>query len=171
MTQYVPLNVRTAAYAREGDDVQVALVTVTHPSLAAPLRFSSDSADRLSLEPLRYGTRSRDLEFVFALKGAIVPDDKKETPPRAALVFDNTGADMVTVLRGIETRATVKIELVLASAPDTVFQSFNWLRVTHAGYDQQSVTLDLSFDDYTTRQFGRKATKQRFPGLFGIPNA
>ncbi|WP_424360256.1 hypothetical protein [Methylocystis parvus] len=167
----MPLDVRGAAYARESDEVQVALVTLSHASLSEPLRFSSDSADRLSIEPLRYGTRSRGLEFVFALKGAIVPDDKKETPPRAALVFDNTGADMVTALRGLETRATVKIELVLASSPDVVFQAFNWLRVIHAGYDAQSVTLDLSFDDYASRQFGRKATKQRFPGLFGIPNA
>jgi hypothetical protein len=68
MSRLVSLNVRVAANAEHASEVPVALVTITHPGLDAPVRLSSDPTSRLSADPLRYGTYHRGdvYEFVCA---------------------------------------------------------------------------------------------------------
>ncbi len=59
----IPLTVRRAMYAEHSEECEVALVTITHPDLDAPVRVSSDPTERLSVEPLRlrkfFGVKSR----------------------------------------------------------------------------------------------------------------
>jgi hypothetical protein len=42
------LNFRKALYAQESGEVPIFLLTITHPSLAAPIRLSTDPTARIS---------------------------------------------------------------------------------------------------------------------------
>jgi hypothetical protein len=167
----LPLTVRGILHAEHTGEMEVALVTITHPNLATPVRVSSDPTQRLSSEPLRYGTISNSIEYEFILMSAIVPDDQKGTPPRTAIVLDNVTAGLVALVRSFTSPATAEIALVLASAPDVVFQRYKRLRTIRCSFDDSTVTIDLSREPFTSEPFGRRQTKDGFPGLHGIPSA
>lgn len=167
----IPLTVRRSMYAEHNEEVEVALVTITHADLVTPVRLSSDPTRRLSVDPLRYGTTSRGNTFDFVLMSAIVPDDRKGTPPRVALVLENVGFDVVDVAQSFTDPATAAIELVLASAPDTVIQAYRGLRIVRCSFDDVSATFDLSREPFTSEPFGARQTKALFPGLHGLASA
>lgn len=168
---YLPLTVRRAVHAEHTAEIEVALVTITHANLATPIRVSSDPTQRLSAEPLRYGTISNDIEYEFILMSAIVPDDQKGTPPRTALVLDNIGAALVELVRSFTSPATAEIALVLASAPDSVFQRYKGLRIVRSSFDDSTVTIDLSREPFTSEPFGARQTKNFFPALHGLASS
>ncbi len=167
----IPLTVRREIYAQHSQEIEVALVTVTHPSLDEPVRISSDPTFRLGVEPLRYGTPSRGNDYDFVLMLAIVPDDRKATPPRVALMFENVGFDVVAVAQSFVSPATASIELVLASAPDTVIQAFRGFRIVRCSFDDVTATFDLSREPFLSEPFGARQTKNFFPGLHGLASA
>jgi hypothetical protein len=167
----IPLTVRSAMYAEHSEEVEVALVTITHPDLDAPVLVSSDPTERLGVDPLRYGTTSRGNEYEHVVMSAIVPDDRKGTPPRVALVFENVGFDVVEVAQSFTNPATASIELVLASAPDTVIQAYRGLRIVRCTFDDATATFDLSREPFTSEPFGGRQTKNFFPGLHGLASA
>lgn len=167
----IPLTVRGAMYAEHSEEIEIALVTITHPSLDAPVRVSSDPTERLSVDPLRYGTKSRGAEYDFVLMSAIVPDDRKGTPPRVALIFENVGFDVVTVAQSFTNPATAAMELVLASAPDTVIQAYRGLRIVRCAFDDVTATFDLSREPFVSEPICARQTKNFFAGLHGLPSA
>lgn len=164
----VPLTLRRVVAQEQADDVEIVLITISHPDLAAPVRISSDPTRRLSVEPLRYGTRSRGVDYEFLIASVVTPDDRKGSPPATSLVFDNVSVDMVDVMRSFTSPASVDLELVLSSEPDFVLQAFRHLRLIKCRYDVAAVTVDLSKEPFVAEPFGARQTKQFFPGLFGI---
>ncbi|HEY5209301.1 MAG TPA: hypothetical protein VIJ42_07640 [Stellaceae bacterium] len=54
----VSLNQRLSFDAAASDEVEICLIKISHPSLDAPIRLSTDATQRLSIEPLAYGTQS-----------------------------------------------------------------------------------------------------------------
>jgi hypothetical protein len=167
----IPLTVRASMYAEHTDEVEVALITIDHDDLDAPVRLSSDPTERLSSDPLRYGTTSNGNEFDFVLMQAVTPDDRKGTPPRVQLVMENVGFDVVEVAQSFTTPGTATIEMVLASAPDTVIQTFRELSIVRCSWDESSATFELSREPFVSEPFGARQTKNFFPGLHGIPSA
>lgn len=167
----IPLTVRRTLLAEHSDEVEIALVTFTHPDLAAPIRLSSDPTERFSVDPLRYGTTSRGQQFEHILMSAIVPDDQRGVPPRLALVLDNVAVEMVETLRSFSEPATAVVEFVLASAPDALYQKFARLQTTRVAYDAESITIDLAREPFVSEPFGQRQIKHFFPGLFGLPSA
>jgi hypothetical protein len=168
----VPLSVRNALLAQETEEVEVALVTITHDSLAQPVRVSSDATQRLSTDPLRYGTVSGGIEYEFILMSALVPDDQKDAPPQTAIVLDNVDARLVEIAQSFASPpAEAEISIVMASAPDFVIQQFKRMQIVRVSFDESRVTFSLSREPYLSEPHGTRMTKQFCPGLHGIPNA
>lgn len=168
---YIPLSARRTMFEERTPELEVLLVTITHPDLAAPIYLSSDPTERLSTDPLVYGTRSNGIEYFFVLMGAVLPDDRKGTPPRTALTFDNIQSSYVELTRSFTSPAFVDMKVVFASAPDLVTQHYAGLRMTRVSYDESSLTFDISRELFLSEPFGARQTKNFFPGLFGLPNA
>jgi len=167
----VPLTARRAMYEQNSSQIEALLITITHPDLAEPVRLSSDPTERLSADPLEYGTISNGLTFKFVEMTAILPDDQKGVPPRTALSFENIDSAYVELARSFTAPAQAKLEVVFASAPDYVTQRYTRLRMTKVSYNESSITFDLSRDHLQTEPFGARQTKAFFPGLHGIANA
>ncbi len=161
------LDARSKLQAQEQSDVPVVLVIITHELLDSPVYLSSDPTAELSSDPLIYGTRSRGIEYQFAMMSAVVPDDRERTPAAASLRFENVDADLATVARSVTTPASVTLRLVFASAPDAVEFEWSGMKVIKASGNADVVTLDLSREPITNEPFpAHYMTRNRFPGLF-----
>lgn len=170
----VSLNARTAHDAASTAEVEVVLFTFEHATLSAPVRLSTDPTERLSTEPLAYGTRSAWLDadpatepYLFVLASAALPDDIEDSPAAAEIVLDNVDVGIAEALRSITNRATAHMAIVLASTPDVIEAEFRDLRLIAADGDADRVSLHLSRLPIEEESVPMdRFTKQRFPGLF-----
>jgi Domain of unknown function (DUF1833) len=147
------LNFRRALFAQESAEVPVFLLTISHPTLTSPILLSTDNTTRITTDPLVYGTVSRGLTFLYAGVGLQLPDEQDGSAPAAKLVIENITRDLIPMARSIQTPAQVKIEAVLASAPDTVEITFPSFDMTNLQYDQATLQFDLTMDALTTEPF------------------
>lgn len=167
MPQQLSLTFREAANAASSDEVPIVLVELT-PADGDTVYLSSDPTQRLSVDPLRYGTISNGQEYQFVLMSVAWPDDQEGSPPATSLVFANVVEDMAAAARSVTpgTQADVALSLVLSSDPDAVEESY-LMKATGSTYDAQKVTLTVSREPIETEPYpAQRMTKQRFPGLF-----
>ncbi|TMV09815.1 hypothetical protein FGK63_01725 [Ruegeria sediminis] len=170
----VSLNARSAAEAATTDEVEIALFSITHPYLDAPVRLSTDPTERLSVEPLMYGTRSAwdgadpvTDPYLFVLASAELPSDQEDAPATATIVLENVDNDIAALLRSFTDLPVVNMAVVLASSPDVVEVEYRDLRIVGAEGDASEISLQISrrpIEDETVPM--DRFTKDRFPGLF-----
>ena len=166
MAKYYSITARTAFNAPAAEEVGVVLAKVTHPDLDEPVYLSSDPTERLSTDPLIYGTRRSGQDWLFVFMGAMVPDDQKDVPPRASLVFDNVRREIVDQLRSIITPVSVDLTVVLASDPENVEAQYTDLKGVKAGGEANQITLEISREPFTDEPWpSGRMTWERFPGL------
>lgn len=152
---------------QETAEVPILLLTITHPDLAEPMRFSSDATQRDSDTPLVYKTVSRGDDYYFVPMQATLPDDREDGVPEAQLRLSNVGRDLIEVLRSTSWPATVTMELVLASDPDGVEIEWPDFDLSSIDYDASEITLHLTIDALASEEFPAGAfTPGYFPGLF-----
>ena len=138
------------------------------------MRLSTDPTERLSLDPLTYGTRSRWLRadpqsepFQFILMSADIPGDLEDAPAAATFVLDNVSQDMASLLRGFIDRPTVSLAVVLASSPDVVEVEYQCMVMLGSEGSVGEIIINVSrspIEDETVPM--DRFTKDRFPGLF-----
>jgi hypothetical protein len=161
------MNFREAMHAQETGEIPIALLTITHPDLAEPIRLSGDNTERLTTDPLVYGTVSRSNDYLFIPFRLVLPDDHDETAPQASLELSNITREHVAIMRSIVLPASVMIEIVLVSDPDEVEITFPSFDLTKADYDANVMTLSLSMDPMITEPFpAHSFDPASFPGLF-----
>lgn len=167
------LNARLAQDAEGSAEIETALILIEHPELAEPIRLSTDNTERISDDPLYFGTRSTwrgsnpiTEPFLFVVASAILPGDAEDEPASARIVLENLDADMVELVRSFTDPADISIAVVLASSPDLVEAEFTGLRLVSAEITAGEITLALSRDEIELEMFppGRM-TRLNFPGL------
>lgn len=148
---------RRAVYAPESDEVFLVLLTIDHDSLDEPIRVVNN------LEKIT----SRGEEFIAFPFDISLPDDKEDAPPRARLAIDNVSREIGQAIREIVGPPSVMIEVVMASAPDTVEASFPNFLLRNVSYDAAVVSGELMVEDLTREPFpARKFTPGAYPGVF-----
>lgn len=168
----ISFNARLAADAESTDEIEVVLIKITHPLLDAPIRLSSDNTERISVEPLAYGTRSTWLTddgspFLFILMGAQIPDETDEEPPAGSLVLANLDSAIAEVLTSTTVPAIVSMALVLASSPDEVEHEFLDMQLRSAEGDGDQIVLSFTKEPVLNETYpSDRMTKERFPGLY-----
>jgi len=135
-----------AMTGQQTTEVIVVLVTIDHDFLTDPLLFSSDPTERVSSVPLLYKTVSRGDDYFYVPMEVTLPDEAEGTSLQAKLKVSNVGREQITLLRSVSTPATVTLEVVLASDPDTVAITLPVLDLTGANWDGQAVELTLTIE-------------------------
>lgn len=166
----ISLNARLAQDAEATDAIEVVLIEITHPDLAAPIRLSTDATERISTEPLVYGTRSAwrgaTEPWLWVVASALLPSDLDDAPAAATIELENLDQDMVALVRSFITPADVALAVVLASSPDLVEVEYGGLRLVSADYDAGSVSLSISREEIEAEYFpSGRLSRLRFPGL------
>lgn len=161
------LNFREALFAQESGEVVIFLLTITHDELEDPIRLTTDPTERKSDTPLIYRTMSRGEEYLFAGVDVTLPDDQDKSPPASKLSIANVTRELIPLARSVSTPPSVKIEAVLASAPDTVEMIWPAMDMSNLTYDASFLQFDLTMDALVTEPYPSGTfSPASFPGLF-----
>ncbi|WP_172298365.1 hypothetical protein [Pseudoruegeria sp. HB172150] len=168
------LNARAARDAQSTDEVEVMLFSFDHDNLDAPLRVSTDPTERISTEPLLYGTRSSWLgadpetePYLFTVASAGLPDDTEEGGGTIELILSNLSVEIAKTLRSFTDRATVDIAVVLASSPDEIEDELRGLKLIESSGDASDYRLVITRDPVEEESVPTDSfSKARFPGMY-----
>lgn len=154
------------------DEVDLCFLTITHETIAEPIRVVWDTKDFI------YGGNT----FTgFPFEITILSDD--ENPPTARLAIQNIDPRIMDVLRGLASPLRIKIELLHSNDFNlTVDPRVEWgggSPGAHVAYSADKLFLvnvkgdiltlqaDIVGWNYLQRVWpGVRATQEKFPGLF-----
>lgn len=143
-------------HAQETGEVWLVLVTIEATNLATPIRVVNNNEDITSRGNLYQA-------FPFDI---ILPGQDPDGTPRAVLRFDNVDRTAIAAIRGVTSAPTVTLEVILASAPNTVEISFGAMSLRNVSYDATSVEGELHVEPLLNEPITLNMTPSRFPGLF-----
>ncbi|CAB5220427.1 Domain of unknown function DUF1833 [uncultured Caudovirales phage] len=146
----------SSAFAAQTDEVWLVLLTITHATLSTPLRFVNDYQSLTSRGNVY-------LAFPFEVE---FPEQDPDSAGEARLTIDNIDRQIVNTIRAISSPPEVKLEIILASQPDTVEAEFSGLVLRNVAYDALKVSGTLRFEDIMTEPVSLQMTPARFPGMF-----
>lgn len=169
----VSLNARLSQDAEASDEIHAVLFEIEHPDLIAPILLSTDNTERLSDEPLYYGTRSlwrsqngRAREFLWIVASTLLPSDLDDAPAAATIILENLDRSMAELIRSFTDPATIHMAAVLASSPDLVEAEYTDLLLTSAEITAGEITLSVSREEIESEYVpGGRMTAQAFPGM------
>lgn len=149
---------KQAVFAPQTGEAFLVLVTIDHPTLAAPLRATSDAV----------ATVSRTETFAAFPFQIALAEQGEDKAPRMQLAIDNVDRQIVQALRDAGLDApSVLVEVVRGSDPDTVEASLPDFALADASYDALVVQGDLAVEDFSALPYPYQTfTPNRFPGLF-----
>ncbi len=157
MSRDVSLAARAALYAQQTSVVPLMLLTIDHDDLVAPVRLVSDLVNLTS----RGNTYS-----AFPFEPMLPPAVQGELP-RLDLVFHDVEQELVAIARSISTPATVSMELVMSTSPDTVEAGPWQYDVTSIQYTAAELRLGLTVEQLITEPYPyRLFNPVDFPLLF-----
>lgn len=162
------LNLREELFNADSGEYLIFLLTITHPSLEEPIRLTSDATERLETDPdLIYGTNSRGETYYFIGMQIVLPSEQEKSPPNSKLVISNVDRSIIPLIRSITSPAEVLIEAVRTSDPETVEFTIPKMEITHATYDADQISFDLTIDALAAEPYPADSfTPGNFGGLF-----
>lgn len=165
--RYVSMNMRRLLQGtNEEDDVGVLLATITHQSFEAPVRYSTDNKDLISLEPYVRGTKVGDLEHIQAIRGVRLPETT-DISPRGELVINDLDGRLARGMLTIAPEpATISIVIVRAAQPDIVEIDVGEWEVASVTSRGGTLALELAETDRDEPFPAHRMSKLNCPGLF-----
>lgn len=148
---------REEMFSAEATGVWTALATITHAALSEPVRIANNNENVLSR-----GELYRKCPFAVKL-----PIHSEDGPPGAQLRAPNVSQDLVAILREINSPASIKFEVVLASNPNFIEIEYGVMRITFVRVTEAIVSATVGLDDLRTEPFPAHGfVPTYFPGLF-----
>lgn len=143
-------------YAANTGGVWLALVTITHDDFAATIRLVND----------RQNVTSNGQVFTACAFSLTLPPDA-DTAPRAVLSIDNVDRSIVASVRAITSPATVRVDVIRRSAPDTLIISYPYLRAVSATISSDRIDFTVAGDRVLDESYpGQEFTPLAFPAGF-----
>lgn len=153
MSRDLPAEHTREAYKQETSEAWIDLITIDHRELVQPIRVSANHA------PVSSGG---ELYTSFPVR-VIRPSDGDTG---ANLEISNVDQQIIGVLRGITTPATIDIRTVLASDPNIVVQTFEGLEWRQVNFNAGTINGKLAVQFYNQEYLTGQFTASRYPGLF-----
>ena len=140
----------------EAGDPFLILATITHDDIST-IRLAQNTEDVVS----------RGNTFTAFPFEVLLPEQRADRLARATLEFCNIDRLLVPLLRSVHTPPSIRIEIVLASAPDVVEYGPYDYSVLGSNYDAQTARLECAHEDILNEPFPRdRFTPNTAPGVF-----
>ena len=170
----VSLNTRLAQDAVGSDVIYVALFEINHPELEKPIRLSTDNTERLSADPLYYGTRSTwrganpvTDPYLWVIASVLLPSDQEDMPAAGTLILENLDAEMVRLVRSYKDIATLHLAVVLADSPNLLEAEYTNMEIASTDIDAGEIVLSYGREEIEMEPFpAHRMTRNYYPGLF-----
>lgn len=144
------------SFKTNSDQVWLALLTISHSTLATPIRVVNNNENITSR-----GNLYQWFPFMIEL-----PGEDPDSPSRARLRIDAVDRQIIEVIRSISSPPSITIEIILAATPDVVEIAYSGMTLREVQYDVQSISGDLVYESIYTEPVTTTMTPSRFPGLF-----
>ncbi len=146
-----------AINAQETGEVFCFLLTLSHSSFTAPIRICSGGIDITSRLNL----------YTFCPFEISLPPETDEAPPSVVLSVDNVDRSLIAAVRGVSDAIGIRLEVVLASSPDTVEAGpFDFL-LRDVLYDALVISGTLRYEQILDEPYpADDFTPSRTPGVF-----
>ena len=131
-----------AIRGRNTEEVLLTLVTISHASMNT-IRRVDNTAD----------VQSRSNTWLARTTTVTLPKEAERGATTGRIILDDTDLSVSSELRKASTPATVLLEIVLASAVDTVRKSYRSLEVKSMSASEGVVTLGIGLADFRTEAF------------------
>jgi len=149
-----------ACNASETGEALIVLVTIDHPDLPAPI-YLNNSGENLT---------SRGHLFLACPFQPTLSEDSDDRPPQAKIIIDNIDRTMAAAVREAAVGGvapSVNLELVLASAPDTVEAAFTDFEMREVTYNALTIEGTLTLEGlFKEPACGYTFSPTYFQGLF-----
>lgn len=149
MARKLPLAAVRDLTAQHSSAVYVGLMTVHAIDGGEPQRICTDPAQRLGVDPLRYGIISRGLRFDYVPMRLALPGSDIHALPAASLEAE-PDPEIVEAVRTSIYRATLDIETVFSTRPNQVLEFFPGLEVVEASWNDDAVTIAVGYPTLET---------------------
>ena len=147
-----------AVLAENTGEVFLECAVLSGGGLASPVRIVNDPVPLVRTE----GT-FQPLAFELLL-----PKDDGESLPQLSMAIDNVDQAIAATLRTITGVPTVRLEIVLASQPNTIEAGPYTLSLKRWRVNADSVSLQLAYENILDEPFPKyQFTPVNSPGLFG----
>jgi hypothetical protein len=141
---------------QESEDPFLLLVTLSHANFG-DVRFVNNTEDI---------TSRGNVYTAFPIK-ITLPQDDDEIVPTIKLSMDNVSLELIDEIRSVTDPIDVKVEAILASAPDVIEIDYSNLKIRSIDYDLQTINAILFFDDILNTAIpSEKYDPQTNPGIF-----
>jgi len=152
-------------FSLEPEEFPIILITLTRG--ADTIRLSSDATERISEDPIVYGTMSRTNPYVYFPFELTLPQDQAETVPRMRLSVENVSAQIGWWLRSSTTAPAATVEIVSSGDVDAPIASFPDFELTSFRGGKMTVEGNLSLSNLENEPYPAGSFNPAyFPGLF-----
>ena len=135
--------------AQESDDREIALLTITHPKFTETLYISTDATQYLyddedTATPV-YGTVSNGHQFLYLPINATLPSSESDKAPEGSFSISNVSTLLSQYLIVVDDDyPRVSVDIVLASDPNTIVQSWPEFELTNATLDATTANVQIA---------------------------
>jgi hypothetical protein len=158
-SQFQSLQALIEAHRLSSGELWLALLTISHPSLAEPLRFANPSREPFVSEGETYQPSRFDL---------VLSSESFAAPLRAEITIEAVDGTLLAALQTLDPSPTVDIRVVTESEPDIVQVSQLGLLLARVSVEGvQSMLFELTTEAILGSTFpSKKMTRDRVPGIF-----
>ena len=147
----------SAVFAENTGEVFLTLLAITNPSTSEVVRVANNMADITS-------NGNVFTAYPFELN---LPSDLSDSLDEVQLVIDNVDRSIVDLIRSLTLPATVTLQVILASDPDTIELEAPEMKLKSVQYDGLQVTMGIQYEDVLNNKIpGSIYNPQNAPGLF-----
>ena len=151
-------NTLAQLFAQNSDDPFITLFTLESPDWGSPIYLVNNTESITS-------NGNVFLPFPVAIT---LPADDGETVKSTKITFDNVSRELIDEIRtATDNSISVKLQMVLASAPDVIEIEVGEMKIVSVQYDAQKISATLTMDDFLNIEVtSEKYTPSNYPGLF-----
>lgn len=143
-------------YGQQSSDPFLTIITVSHTSFGTR-RYVNNTEDLIS-------NGETFVAFPFRIT---LPADDGETQRSAQIEFDNVSLELLDEIRSVTSPMDLKVEMVLASDPDSIQITLENLKLRNINYDRQKIRATISMDDFLNSEVtSERYEPHNFPGLY-----
>jgi hypothetical protein len=157
MSRTVSTAFKQAVNAQESGEAELVLLTITHAAISPPIRVVNNTVDIVS-------NGNTFVAFPFDIT---LPEDSDAALPGMRLKISNIDRRIIEALRTITSPATVTLDVILGSAPNTLEATFAGFTLRNVEGDVFWVEGQLLLEDLLNEPFLAFAYDPNLaPGLF-----
>ncbi len=142
--------------AEETGTAYLTLLTISHPDLGTPIRFTSDNVN----------TVSNSNTFVPFPYNITLPDDTEGQIPEAQLVIDNTSTEIIAILRQLTSPPIITLQVVRSADTDYIERQWTGLEWRSTSHNPDTITGKLTVENLTTEEFPPLTFDESWDGLY-----